>query len=949
MQVEWAEEFSGGSPEAERREFAELAQEIIRIQLKTQQRAGARGVPHGLQRALQAKTTFASTHAQLRFLNLPAHLEADFARSGATYPVTVRFSNASGAGRPDFARDLRGVALRIAVSPEQQHDLLLTTVPATPARNAYQYVKFVTATSGGLLSRAAGLMKLSFFIGPFETVRMIAKDRAQRSHPVRSLATQTYYSGGAIRWGGTAAVRYLLRPVPGTEDGLLPSRTDPEYLTHEMSHRLAQGRVRFELCLQEFRDRASTPIEDCSRVWLAQDAPVIPVAVLTITPALDGGEASVWDGDAIDAMAFNPWNTTDRFRPLGNLQRARKSSYDASAALRQGLAFSTRPPLRNVVVGGVLRRLFTTLNRWVPWYRLSPRAGLLNLEAIRHVLRSENLIDTDLHEAPPLTRPVPPPPDEEVRIRRTFDGTFNDLSKPSMGAVGSAFGRNLRPDYRPELFDEPNPITVSRELLYREAFQPARSLNLLAAAWIQFQVHDWVSHARYRLGQRDVTVPLPPGVPGWVNIPGGRAEERMRIAGNIGLGPDRPDGAQRLFANAASHWWDGSEIYGSDAGTATRLREGAKIRLTPAGYLPEDVSGQEITGFQESWWLGLSGLHTMFAREHNLICDELCGHYRGWSDDRVYHTARLIVSALIAKIHTVEWTPAILATKAIDLGMHGNWSGPAAHDWLIKLGLWLTETRAAAGIPKSLPEHGGAPYSLTEDFTTVYRMHPLLPDLYRFSDHRTGQLLGISGFAELQGRQTDEVLRKTGLEDMLYSFGIAHPGAITLHNYPRSLQAFERNGELIDLSVVDLVRSRRRGVPRYNDFRAGLHKSRITRWEDLSADPESVRRLRSVYRSIDEVDTMVGLFAETPPDGFGFSDTAFRIFVLMASRRLQSDRFLTVDFRPEIYSPFGMDWINNNGLSDVILRHCPDLASVVPRGANAFAPWRAVAPSSPEG
>ena len=68
--------------------------------------------------------------------------------------------------------------------------------------------------------------------------------------------------------------------------------------------------------------------------------------------------------------------------------------------------------------------------------------------------------------------------------------------------------------------------------------------------------------------------------------------------------------------------------------------------------------------------------------------------------------------------------------------------------------------------------------------------------------------------------------------------------------------------------------------------------------------------MKEIYRSIDEVDTMVGLFAETPPPGFGFSDTAFRIFILMASRRLQSDRFLTVDFRPEIYSPIGMDWIS---------------------------------------
>ena len=30
-----------------------------------------------------------------------------------------------------------------------------------------------------------------------------------------------------------------------------------------------------------------------------------------------------------------------------------------------------------------------------------------------------------------------------------------------------------------------------------------------------------------------------------------------------------------------------------------------------------------MTGFNESWWLGLSGLHTLFAREHNVLCDEL--------------------------------------------------------------------------------------------------------------------------------------------------------------------------------------------------------------------------------------------------------------------------------------------------------------------------------------
>ncbi len=183
-----------------------------------------------------------------------------------------------------------------------------------------------------------------------------------------------------------------------------------------------------------------------------------------------------------------------------------------------------------------------------------------------------------------------------------------------------------------------------------------------------------------------------------------------------------------------------------------------------------------MTGFNESWWLGLSSLHTVFAREHNLLCDELRAHYRGWSDERVYQTARLIVSALIAKIHTVEWTPAILGTEVIDVGLKSNWNGPPSNDWLTKLGIWLVDSHSAVGIPKTKPDHHAAPYSLTEDFATVYRMHPLLPDDYRFVDHSNGALLGRRGFLDIQGVRADEELRGFGLDNALYSFGVAHPG-----------------------------------------------------------------------------------------------------------------------------------------------------------------------------
>ena len=67
----------------------------------------------------------------------------------------------------------------------------------------------------------------------------------------------------------------------------------------------------------------------------------------------------------------------------------------------------------------------------------------------RDELRDQNLIDTELRDAPPKPRPVPPVAlSEESRLFRTFDGSYNDLSDPKMGVVGSAFGRNMPPVYR---------------------------------------------------------------------------------------------------------------------------------------------------------------------------------------------------------------------------------------------------------------------------------------------------------------------------------------------------------------------------------------------------------------------------------------------------------------------------------------------------------------------
>jgi hypothetical protein len=140
-------------------------------------------------------------------------------------------------------------------------------------------------------------------------------------------------------------------------------------------------------------------------------------------------------------------------------------------------------------------------------------------------------------------------------------------------------------------------------------------------------------------------------------------------------------------------------------------------------------------------------------------------------------------------------------------------------------------------------------------------------------------------------------------------------------------------------------------VLRYNDFRRAFHLKPVRSFEELAAGDAAVaERLRRVYDGdLERVDLTVGLYAERPPKGFGFSDTAFRVFVLMASRRLEADRFFTDDYRPEVYTQAGIDWVEGNSMRSVLLRHFPSLAPALAGVANPFAPWARVAVSEGAG
>jgi tetratricopeptide (TPR) repeat protein len=591
---------------------------------------------------------------------------------------------------------------------------------------------------------------------------------------------------------------------------------------------------------------------------------------------------------------------------------------------------------------------------WTNWYRRSTTLGILTLAYMREQLNKKNLKNsypggTLIGFQKPGQKPPP-----EVTYFRTADGTWNNLENPKEGAAGTRFLRNvnlgaIRPETGQTLLT-PNPREISRKLLTRgEKIKEIPFLNMLSGAWIQFQNGDWINHGE--MLYRDVhEIPLAEDDPA-------RLKYRQT---NMFVGKTQPDptftpGQEQTpitFINEVTHWWDGSQIYGSDQETQNRLRSlvDGKMRLNEDGTLPIGKNRVEDTGFNRNWWVGMTILHTVFVHEHNAICDRLKVSYPQFNDNRLFNVARLINAAIMAKIHTVEWTPAILPNPGLNAALNANWFGILTN--LLQRG---KDRKTLAEININNPELGGVvgnaidkhgqPYGLTEEFTEVYRLHSLLPEslqIRRIGEEAAEDIPFSASRQAGSKKLTDEF----GITNILYSFGTQHPGALVLNNYPRFMQELSIPGNpLFDMGTVDILRARERGVPRYNEFRRQLGMNPIQSFDDLTDDKDQVKKLNEVYgdkpEAVEKLDLLIGTLSEGHrPDLFGFGETMFQIFILNATRRLQADRFYTASYNEDTYTREGLDWIDSSNFKTVLLRNFPKLGQTgLANVTNAFEPW----------
>ncbi|MEA2234315.1 MAG: prostaglandin-endoperoxide synthase 2 [Solirubrobacteraceae bacterium] len=279
--------------------------------------------------------------------------------------------------------------------------------------------------------------------------------------------------------------------------------------------------------------------------------------------------------------------------------------------------------------------------------------------------------------------------------------------------------------------------------------------------------------------------------------------------------------------------------------------------------------------------LGFMTFNVLFLREHNRIAGRLGSEYPGWDSDRVFETARNILTVVLLKIVVEEYINHISSSQF--------------------------QVRLA---PASFPnEPWYRPNWMAIEFNLLYRWHSLVPSTF-----------------ELNGRQLkvadtlshSDLLTSTGLGQLMASASNHPAGRIGLFNTDRFLVDMAEKPSIEQARVAQLSS--------YNDYRRLCRLPPLARFDEVSSDPRVQRGLAAMYDSVEDIEFYVGLFAEEagpenvlPP--LMSTMVAFDAFSQALTNPLLAPR----TFNEQTFSAVGMEIIEQtNGISDIVQRNVPD-------------------------
>ena len=280
---------------------------------------------HPRTRALHAKGTW----CRGTFTATPPAAELSRAShlSGELVPVLARVSNGGGNPRvPDYAPDVRGLAIGFELPDGSRTDLVSQSVPKFFSATPEDFLDFIRANTG----RSAA-WKLPRFLATHPRALRHLPENAKALRPVASFAETRFYGVHAFRWldaGGAAThVRCDWRPAAGQRwlGGGEAKRLGRDYL-----HEGVAGSLPASWTLDVQIAEPGDDVDDPSSHWPSErrrlDAGVLELDRVIEDPERDG-----------EIVVFDPVRVTDGIELTADPVLAfRPAAYSESATRRAG-------------------------------------------------------------------------------------------------------------------------------------------------------------------------------------------------------------------------------------------------------------------------------------------------------------------------------------------------------------------------------------------------------------------------------------------------------------------------------------------------------------------------------------------------------------------------------------------------------------------------------------
>ncbi len=288
----------------------------------------SRSAKFGDGRALHRKQLMAITGTLDVLDGLPEHARHGLFAQPGRHRVLVRLSSGSSDVQPSFVPAVRGFALKVfdvsgegaMGSPTDHQDFVMTNQTRFLTRESSEFIDFVEAGVPGSLGAIVHLFN-AYGLGGFPRLYVLLSTLTKKFNGV---AVERFNSVVPLCCG-PYAVKVRLKPV-----GNLPLARLSSVIAEDMRQRLAAGVVTYDVELQFFVDEATTPIEDASKVWPDAETPIVTVGRLTLTAPQNDVDAQAEGG------RFDPWRGLAAHRPLGEIMRARRRTYQRSQMGRGG-------------------------------------------------------------------------------------------------------------------------------------------------------------------------------------------------------------------------------------------------------------------------------------------------------------------------------------------------------------------------------------------------------------------------------------------------------------------------------------------------------------------------------------------------------------------------------------------------------------------------------------